>query len=207
MRIFAGTLTARAWHGSSVRVGFVVDVHQLADGGVRVFLRGGEGLVTEKLLNGAKISAIGEKMRGEGVTQRVRVQIPIHVSQANVFFDDTADGTLRQPTASVIQKDRFTVRGTSAPPSRTCLQEQLFANGPISFQRLLRFAAVGHDAFVVAFAAYTQHFLATIHVDEVQSSQLADAQARCVEKLQQSAVASQEQPFVARRDALSGTSG
>ena len=40
-------------------MGFIVDVHELADGGVGVFLRGGEGLVAEEFLNGAEVGAIG----------------------------------------------------------------------------------------------------------------------------------------------------
>ncbi len=54
---------------SRVRMGFVVDVHQLADGSVRIFLRGGQRLMTEKLLNGAEVRAVSEQMRGECVTQ------------------------------------------------------------------------------------------------------------------------------------------
>ena len=75
-------------------MGFVVDVHELADGGVRVFLRGGKRLVAEQLLNGTKVGAVGEQMRGKGVAQRVRVQIPIDVGEADVFLYDAADGTL-----------------------------------------------------------------------------------------------------------------
>lgn len=81
---------------------FVVDVHQLANGSVRVFLRGGKGLVAEELLNGAKIGAVGEKMCGEGVAQGVRVQVPVDVDEANVFFDDPADGALREAVAGVV---------------------------------------------------------------------------------------------------------
>jgi len=81
---------------------FVVDVHELADGRVSVFLRGGKRLVAEKFLNGAQVGAVGEKMRRKSVAQGVRMQIPIHVDEADVFLDDAADGTLRETTASVI---------------------------------------------------------------------------------------------------------
>ena len=57
-------------------MGFVVDVHQLANRRVSVFLRGRERLVAEQFLNGAKIGAVGQQMGGEGMTQRVRMQDP-----------------------------------------------------------------------------------------------------------------------------------
>ncbi len=89
---------------------FVVDVHQLADGGVRVFLRGGKRLVAEEFLNGAEVGAVGEKMRGEGVAQGMRVQVPIYVDEADVFLDDAADGALCEATAGIIQEYGFGVR-------------------------------------------------------------------------------------------------
>ena len=58
--------------------------------------------MAEELLNGAQVGAVGEKMRGKGVAQGVRMQIPIHVDQADVFFDDAADGALREAAAGVI---------------------------------------------------------------------------------------------------------
>ena len=80
-----------------MRVCLVVDVHQLANGSVGVLLRGGERLMAEKLLDGAKIGAIGKEMCGERVTQRMWVQIPIDVGDAHIFFDDASDGALRKP--------------------------------------------------------------------------------------------------------------
>jgi hypothetical protein len=56
-------------HESGVGVRLVVNIHQLADGSVGVFLSGRERLMAEKFLNGAKISPVGKQMRGEGVTQ------------------------------------------------------------------------------------------------------------------------------------------
>ena len=48
-------------------MGFVVNIHQLADGGVGVFLRGRKRLVAEKLLNGAQVRPVGEQVRRESV--------------------------------------------------------------------------------------------------------------------------------------------
>src|SRR5579859_1192672 len=114
-----------------VGMGFVVDVHQLADRSVSVFLRGGERLVAEEFLNGAEIGAVGEQVSSKSVAQRVRVQVPVHIGQANVFFDDAADGTLRQAAAGVIEKNRIAVRRTAAAAARPSLQQKMFANWPI----------------------------------------------------------------------------
>ena len=78
---------------------FVVDVHELADRCVRVFLRCRERLVPEKFLNGAKISAVGEEMRGKRMAHRVRVKVPINIDEADVFLDDASNGALRETSA------------------------------------------------------------------------------------------------------------
>ena len=66
--------------------------------------------MAEKFLDGAKVGAISEKMCGEGVAERVGVEVPIHVDEANVFLDDAAYGTLGEAASGVIQKDGFGVR-------------------------------------------------------------------------------------------------
>src|SRR5690242_1090919 len=102
---------------SRVGMGFVVDVHQLADGGVRVFLRGGEGLVAEQFLNGAQIRAIGEQVRGKRVAQGMGVQIPIYVDEADVFLDDAAHGALGEAAACVIQENGLGVEVLRMTPA------------------------------------------------------------------------------------------
>src|SRR5204862_3796677 len=111
---------------SGVGVRLVVDVHQLANGGVRVFLRGRERLVPEKFLNGAKISAVSKQMRRERVTQRMWMQVPIDIGDEHVFFHDAPDGTLRKAPDQIVEKDSFRVRTVIAVrPTR--LQTEMFA--------------------------------------------------------------------------------
>ena len=50
-------------------VGLVVDIHQLANRGVGVLLRGGQRLVAKKFLDGAEVGAIGEEVRRESMAQ------------------------------------------------------------------------------------------------------------------------------------------
>ena len=86
---------------------------------MRIFLRSGKRLVAEEFLNGAEVGTVGKQMRGERVAHRVRMQVPIHVCQANVFFYDAADGALRKAAASVVEEDCFAMRGATTPPARS----------------------------------------------------------------------------------------
>ena len=106
--------------GLGVRVCFIVDVHELADRGVCVFLRCRERLVAEEFLDGAKIGAVGKEMGSKRVAQRVRVEVPIHVDEAKIFLDDTADGTLRETPPRVIEEDGFRMRSHGAAAGASC---------------------------------------------------------------------------------------
>src|SRR5271168_561285 len=61
----------------------------------------------------------GEKMRGEGVAEGVGMKVPVDVDEANVFFDDAADGARREAAAGVIEEDGFGVRGVSMTAAAT----------------------------------------------------------------------------------------
>ena len=187
-------------------MGFVVDVHELANGDVGIFLGGGEGLVAEEFLDGAEVGAIGEQMGSEGVAQGVGVQVPVHVGEANIFLDDAAHGALGEAAAGVIKKDGFGVRGTTAAASGAGLQQQLVTNGPVSFEGFLGFAAVRDDALLVTFAADAQHFFAAIQVGEIKAGKFADAETRGVKKFEEGAVAAQQQRLIVA-DARFGRSG
>ena len=153
--------------------------------------------MAEEFLDGAEVGAIGEEMGGKGVAERVGVQVPVHVNEADVFFDDAADGTLREAAAGVIEEDGFGVRGAAVTAAAAGgLQEQLVAKRPIFFERFLGFRAVGDDALLVALSADAQDAFFLIHVSEVETGEFADAKSSSVEQFQQSAVAAQKQAFV-----------
>src|SRR5260370_42493377 len=101
---------------SGVGVRLVVDIHQLPDGGVSVFLRGRERLVAKKFLDGAKIGAVGKQMSGERVTQRMRMQVPVDVGDAHIFLDDAPYGTLGEAPARIVEKDCLRLRPRPTGP-------------------------------------------------------------------------------------------
>src|ERR1700736_196531 len=88
---------------------FVVNLEKLADGRVGVSLRGGKRRMAQQLLNGAEVRSVCEQMCGESMPQRMRVQIPIHIDQTHIFFDDARHGSRRQARARMIEKNRLMI--------------------------------------------------------------------------------------------------
>ncbi len=76
--------------------------------------------MAEQFLDRAQVRAVSQKMRGKGVAQRVRMQVPIRIYEADVFFHDAADGALRESPSSIIQEHRFGVRRCAAAGARAC---------------------------------------------------------------------------------------
>src|SRR5216684_5186196 len=122
----------------------------------------------------------------------MRMQVPVDVSHANVFLDDAPDGALREPPARTIEEHRFGVWPLPATPPIPLLQE-LFAQRPVFFQRVLGFSSVRNDAFLVALAADAEHAFLLLHVGKIKAGEFADAQARSVKKFQKRPVAPKEQ--------------
>src|SRR6266705_4244372 len=150
--------------------------------------------MAEKLLNRAKIGAIGEQMRREGVTHRMRMQVPVDVGDANVFFDDAPDGALGKAPARIIEEDGFSVW----PPPATrplVLFQKLLAHRPIFFQGFLSLSAVRNDAFLAALAADSENTFFLLHVGKIEAGEFADPQARGIKKFQERPVAAKEQAF------------
>src|SRR5437016_4385925 len=150
--------------------------------------------MAEKFLNGAKIGPVGEQMRGERVTQGMRMQVPVDVGNANVFFEDSSDGARRKAAAGIIEEDRFGVRLRSATCPNRLLQE-LFAQRPVFFQRILGLSTVRNDAFLASLATDAENALLLLHIGKIKAGEFAYAQACGVKKFQERSVAAKEQAF------------
>src|SRR5260370_26965945 len=133
-------------------------------------------------------------MRREGVTQGVRMQVPVDVGDAHVFFDDAPYGALRKAPARIIEEYRFRMRLLSATGSIRLLQE-LFARRPVFSQGFLGLGTVRNDAFLAALAADAQNSFFLLHVYKIEAREFADAQARRVKKFEERSVAPKEQTF------------
>ena len=161
--------------------------------------------MAEEFLDGTEVGAIGEEMRGEGVAEGVRVEVPVYVDQADIFFDDAAYGALCEAAARVVEEDGFGVRRVAvAAAGAGGLEQQLFAERPVFFEGFLGFGAVGDDAFLVAFAADAQDAFFLIHVSEVEAGEFADADAGGVEEFEEGAVTAKEEAFIGRLGRIGG---
>jgi len=152
--------------------------------------------MAEELLNGTEVSAVGEEMGREGVAERVGVQVPIDVDEADVFLDDAADGALRQAAAGIIEENGFRVRsGAAACMCPGSLKQKLFAQRPVLLESFLGLRAVGNDAFLVALSTNTENSLFLFHICQVEAGEFADAQACGIEQFKESAIAAKKQSF------------
>src|SRR5713226_9964566 len=133
-------------------------------------------------------------MRREGVTQGMRMEVPVDVGHANVFLDDTADRALCETPARIIEEYCFHMRVLPIAGSIRLLQK-LFAHRPIFLEGFLGLGPIGNDAFLTAFAANAQNALFLLHVHKIEAREFTHAQARGVKKFQQGSVAPKEQAF------------
>ena len=94
--MIAARLSSQASSGqnSGVRVRFVVNLHQLPDGRVRILLRCRERLMSQQLLNRPEVRAIRQQMRRKRVPQRVRMQVPINVHEPHILLNQAPHRTL-----------------------------------------------------------------------------------------------------------------
>ncbi len=72
-------------------MGAVVDSGQLRGGELSIALGGGEALVAEEFLNGAKVGAFFEQVGAEGVAQGVGVNVGRKAAQDGDALDDAAN--------------------------------------------------------------------------------------------------------------------
>lgn len=86
-----------------------MDLPQLRIGDVSVDLGGGDGGVSEELLDGADIGAIGEQGGGEGVTECVGRDILNNSGAQSVGLDHIRDEEARQADGLVGKLDIFDI--------------------------------------------------------------------------------------------------
>src|SRR6185436_16404209 len=96
------------------RVGPIVDRHQLVERDVRVALGRRKTRVAEELLDGAKIGASLEQMRGAGMAKRVRVEIAAPGAERPVALNQRLHAANAEPGSVTPQEERARVLPTRA---------------------------------------------------------------------------------------------
>ena len=128
--------------------------------------------------------------------ERVRADAGRRARPQDVPTHETVDAARREPVAAIVEEQRV-VHGPRGPRARRRLQRppvlEVAAHGggrgPVERQ----------DALLAALAADAKHPVRQVDVLEVQADELAQAQARRVEQLQDGAVAPAERRRVVRR--------
>src|SRR5579863_8278039 len=116
------------------------------------------------------------------VAQAVGMNRGVAQDHACVKFYDVARPPIRQPRAAMVQEN-----SSFSHPRRTF--EYVFR------QRRRGFRRIRNQPFLATFAAYANPALAEIEILDVQSHQLADAQAAAVQQLEQREVALRMRPL------------
>ena len=160
---------------------FVMDCGEAVGVDVGVDFGGADVGMAQHFLNDAQVGAVGEQVAGEGVAQRVRVDILMDAGAGGGDFHHIPDPFPVQRTAAFGEKH---IGGT-----RIFLRQQRSHVGQIAPQRAQRDFADRHDPGFAAFADHPQQFVVEIHGGQRQPGQLADPQPGGVQHLQNGAVA------------------
>ena len=165
-------------------MGAVVDGGDLADGQVRIALRGGKSRMAQHLLNGAEVRTLLQHVRAKGVAQRVRMHVRRQAAPRAICL------TMR-PTLRVVRRPLPWSRALSMSASTIFLRRRQFlrARGQIGADGRCRRIPQRNIALLATLAAHQQAFVGPLHVVEIQTHQLRVADAAAVEQLKDDAIA------------------
>ena len=87
----------------------IIDLEQAIGGHVRIFLCGAERGVPQQFLDGPQVGAFIQEMSGEGMSERMRADLPRDQSP-RVAGHQAPHASGRQAAATVVEEDRRVVR-------------------------------------------------------------------------------------------------
>ena len=138
----------------------VVDLGYLADGELRVALRGRQALVAEQFLDSAQVGALFQHVRAEGVAQRVRMDIRRQpVRERNVLHDAAHAAGGQAPVAAQAE-----VEQQRAVPTSLLRASFASRSGRYARSGLGRRIAQRNIALLPAFAAHQDGFVGPVNV-------------------------------------------
>ena len=98
-------------------MGLVINLGQVIDIEMGVFLSGGQADVAQQFLDGAQVRAHLQQMGGERVAQGVRGHGHADAGPQAVHLDRTLDAACGQPAALAVEEERLPLR--RKPPADT----------------------------------------------------------------------------------------
>ena len=152
-----------------------------------VDLGGGHIRMAQKLLHHAQVSAILQQVAGEGMPQHMRADLVGRKPGSGSDSLEIARKHLAGQVAGLALRRKQEFRGCQPGMGRH--------QGPIARHGRNRRRAQHHHPVLVALAAHDQGFLARADCGGRQGHQLAHAQARGIEQLQQGRQPGCGQPF------------
>ena len=140
----------------------------------------GKGTVAEELLDRAKVHSRLQKMGGECVTQRVRVEMVEIRREAHGAVELPADGPITEAAPALIDKQWFALVGDPSTP--------IGAVGKIYLEGLRSRPAERDEAHFAPFASHPNNPLTELDITKVEGHEFADAKPCGVKKLHRCAV-------------------
>src|SRR5512140_213986 len=168
---------------SRARMGFCVDLLQALDARVRVDLRRRDRGVSEELVDGAEIGAGVQKVRGEGVAQRVHREASGLVDLLEELADHELHGAHAYSRAGAREKERGAI-DLAAEHSRELIALRLGVA-----ERELRVIADRDYPLLAPLAAHLELLRHEIEHVAIDARKLGEAQSRGIEELENGEIA------------------
>src|SRR5689334_3735628 len=116
-------------------------------------------------------------MRSARVTERVGVQVRAARGHSTVAMDQFLDPAHAEASSSPAQKERAVALGT--------LVDELMTQREVRRECRARFRTDWHDALLAPLAEHAHFVVRELEVVQVESDELADAQTRAIQQLEQ----------------------
>src|SRR5260221_2389123 len=142
--------------------------------------------MAEKLLDGAKIGAVRQEMRGEAVAQGVGADLARDGDGLDPLLNDVSDASICQSTTAKVHEERVRAGAELLPRRQVGVEGGL---GSLPKQ---------HHPLLSPLAEHADHARSRIHVREVEAHELRAANAGGVQQLQDGAGA--ERPITLARE-------
>lgn len=133
-----------------------------------------ERTVAQEFLNCAKIHPSFQKMGCKGVTEGVRMEVVEIRRSTYGLFQLASDRTITEPASPLVDKERFVLKGRTAPPARSFRK--------VGLDCLRGRATKWNQSFLASFASHADQSFPELKVTEIEGHELADSDTRSVEQ-------------------------